>query len=236
MTTATAPVPVIRTSIGKKVLVALSGLFFIGFVFMHMIGNLKFFLGPEELDRYAEGLRDLLVPLFPRSLILWLLRGALSIGFVTHVGLTIQLARQSRASRETRYAVTKPTDSNAASRTMRWGGLTLFLFVFFHLAHFTWGWIHPDYTFVRGAVYDNVYGSFHGSWRFPLFAIYFAAMSALALHIYHGTWSSLQTLGVMNRRYDPWIRKLALGLSGIIFVGFLSVPVAVLFGAHPYAS
>lgn len=229
-----APAPVIRTSIGKKILVAVSGLLFVGFVFSHMLGNLKFFLGEGEFNGYAEGLRDLLTPLLPRSFFLWGLRSVLFVGLVVHVLLTIQLARQSRAGRESRYAVTKATDSTAASRTMRWGGLAIFAFLFFHLAHFTWGWIHPQYTFVRGAVYENFYASFRGGWGVVFVTLYALSMIAVALHVYHGTWSSMQTLGVMNRRFDKTIRRAATGLAIVIFVGFLSAPVAVLLGAQPY--
>src|SRR5947209_6498302 len=141
--TATAKEPAaIRTTIGMKMLVAASGILFIGFVFAHMIGNLKIFLGSGPINRYGEWLHDMGEPAFPRSTILWALRTLLFVGLVLHVGLTIYLARRSRAARATRYVHPGVVDANWASRTMRWGGLVIFLFVVFHLADFTWG-VHP---------------------------------------------------------------------------------------------
>jgi succinate dehydrogenase / fumarate reductase cytochrome b subunit len=213
----------IRTSVGKKMLVAASGILFIGFVLAHMVGNLKVFLGPEPINRYGEWLRDLGEPAFPRSTILWALRAVLFVGLCLHVGLTIQLARQSRSARQHRYAHPGVVQANYASRTMRWGGLVIFLFVIFHLMDFTWG-VHPD--FIRGDVYHNVVNGFR---RIPVTIVYLIAMGALGMHLYHGTWSVFQTLGVNRKRWDKGIRALALALALLIPIGYAAVPVAVVF-------
>ena len=213
----------LRTTVGKKVLVALSGILFIGFVFAHMVGNLKVFLGREAIDHYGEWLRDLGEPALPRSTVLWLMRSALFAGLVVHVGLTIHLARRSRAARPVRYAHTDTVDANYASRTMRWGGAVIFAFLVFHLMDFTWG-VHPD--FIRGGVYHNVVNGFQ---RVPVTIVYLVAMAALGMHLYHGTWSTFQTLGVNRARWDRLIRLLALGLALVIPIGFAAVPVAVMF-------
>ena len=213
----------IRTTVGKKVLVAVSGILFIGFVFAHMIGNLKIFLGRTAINRYGEWLRDMGEPAFPRSFILWALRSVLFVGLLVHVGLTIHLARKSRAARESRYVHPGVVDANYASRTMRWGGLVIFLFLIFHLADFTWG-VHPH--FIRGDVYHNTVNGFRRIW---VTIIYLFAMVALGMHLYHGTWSTFQTLGVNRKRWDTGIRGLALGLAVIIPLGFAAVPLAVVF-------
>ncbi|MDQ1402555.1 MAG: succinate dehydrogenase / fumarate reductase, cytochrome b subunit [Actinomycetota bacterium] len=225
MTTTIERAPrIYETSIGKKILVAVTGLVFLGFVFAHMVGNLKIFLGPTQVNKYGEFLRDMGEPIFPRSFLLWGLRLVLFVCLVLHVSLTIQLARRSRASRTTRYVHTDVVQASYASRTMRWGGLAIFLFLIFHLADFTWG-IHPHY--VRGDIYANTVSGFE---RPAVVILYLMAMGALALHIYHGTWSTCQTLGIKRARWDPVIRRTATALAVIIAGGFSAVPLAVAFG------
>jgi len=227
MTTTLAP-PLYRTSIGKKVLMAGSGVLLLGFVIFHMLGNLKVYLGETEINRYGEGLRTLGEPIFPRTLLLWLVRSVLIAAFAVHIVTAIQLARQSRAARQTRYVHPDTVQADYAARTMRWGGLTIALFLVFHLAHLTWGWIHPGYTYVRGDVYDNLVQGFNIWW---ITAIYIFAMIALGLHIYHGTWSIFQTFGVNSRRWDRFIRRSAATVATFVVVGNVSIPVAVLAGA-----
>jgi succinate dehydrogenase / fumarate reductase cytochrome b subunit len=111
---------------------------------------------------------------------------------------------------------------------MRWGGLTIFLFLVFHLLNFTWGTIHPGYTYVRGNPYSNIVGNFNVWW---MVVIYLVALAALSLHIYHATWSIFQTFGVNSRRWDLAIRRLATGSSLIIGLGFASIPIGVIAGA-----
>jgi succinate dehydrogenase / fumarate reductase cytochrome b subunit len=213
----------IQTTIGKKIIVAVTGILFIGFVVAHMVGNLHAFQGPRQLDHYAEWLRSMGEPAVPRGLILWLLRGILFVGVCLHVGLTIQLAMKSRSARETRYVHPGVVQASYASRTMRWGGVVILAFVIFHLMDFTWG-VHPDY--IRGAVYHNVVVGFR---RIPVTIAYLIALVALGMHLYHGTWSTFQTLGVRRAQWDKKIRALALTLALVIPIGYAAVPVAVVF-------
>lgn len=221
--TTSTPARRTRTSIGKKQLVAASGILGLAFVFAHMIGNLKAFLGPSQINRYGEFLRDMGEPLFPRSFLLWTLRLTLIAGVTLHIFFTVQLALQSRAARPVRYVKTANVDADPASKTMRWGGLMIVLFLVFHLMDFTWG-VHPD--FVRGDVYHNMVTGFT---RVPVFIVYLFAMIALGLHIYHGTWSVTQTLGVNRARWDRTIRRFATTAAVVIAGGFMLTPIGVLF-------
>ena len=228
MTATLTPAPLYKTSIGRKVLMAVSGVILLGFIVFHMLGNLKVFLGAKEYNSYADGLRTIGGPIFPRTYLLWITRGVLYAAFVVHVTFAILTARQSRAARRVRYAKPDTVQADVAAKTMRWGGVAILLFLIFHLAHFTWGWLHPGYTFIRGDVYHNVVQGFDVGW---ISAIYIAAMIALGLHIYHGTWSVCQTFGINNRRWDRGIRQIATALAAIVVIGNVSMPVAVLAGA-----
>jgi succinate dehydrogenase / fumarate reductase cytochrome b subunit len=228
MTTTVEAPPLYRTSIGKKMLMAGSGLVILLWLIGHMLGNLKVWLNQREFDSYAEFLRRMGEPIVPHTVLLWAIRIVLSVAFVVHVYLAIALSLQNRRARQVRYAHPGHVQADVPALTMRWGGLALALFVVFHLANFTWGWIHPGYRFVRGAVYHNVVGNFDQWW---LVVVYGAAMVALALHIYHGTWSMFQTFGANSRRWDHLIRRCASTLAVVMFVGFMSVPIGVLVGA-----
>jgi succinate dehydrogenase / fumarate reductase cytochrome b subunit len=213
-----------RTSVGKKVAVATTGIIGVGFVFAHMVGNLKVFLGPHAINTYGEGLRTMGEPYFPRSFVLWCLRLVLIAAVVIHVVLTVQLARQSRRARPVRYEYTKAVRKSPAARTMRWGALAIFLFIIFHLADLTWGTANPG--FVRGDVYRNLVATFDRPW---VTAIYLLAMFALGMHLYHGTWSVTQTLGINQARWDKAIRRGATALAVVIAGGFALVPLGVVF-------
>jgi succinate dehydrogenase / fumarate reductase cytochrome b subunit len=228
MTTTLAAPPIYRTTIGKKVLMAGSGLVLVLFVISHMLGNLKIWLSGRELDQYSEFLRRIGEPIAPHTWVLWMVRIIVFSAFVVHVYLAIDLSLQSRRARQHRYAHPDHVQANPASVTMRWGGLALALFVVFHLANFTWGWIHPGYTYIRGGVNNNVVGNFNQWW---MVVIYVAAMVALCLHLYHGTWSMFQTWGVNNRRWDLVIRRTATVVALVVFLGYISVPLGVLTGA-----
>jgi succinate dehydrogenase / fumarate reductase cytochrome b subunit len=227
-TTKTEIPPLWQTSIGKKMLMAGSGLFILLWLMGHMIGNLKIWLSESEIDNYAAFLRRMGEPIFPHSVLLWLIRALLTVAFVVHVYLAIDLSVRNRRARQVRYAHPEHVQADIPAVTMRWGGLELGLFVIFHLANFTWGTIHPGYRFVRGAVYHNVVGNFDQWW---LVVIYVAALVALALHIYHGTWSIFQTFGANSRRWDRLIRRSSAIVAIVMFVGFASVPIGVLVGA-----
>jgi succinate dehydrogenase / fumarate reductase cytochrome b subunit len=215
--------PLYKTTIGKKVLVAVTGIIGIGFVLAHMLGNLHAFQGPNQINSYAEQLRNIGEPLVPRSLLLWLLRITIIVAVIVHVTVTAQLALRSRASRQARYSDTDIVQASYASRTMRWGGAAILAFLVFHLMDFTWG-VHPQY--VRGDVYHNLVVGFR---RWPVVVVYMVAMLCLGMHLYHGTWSTFQTLGIIRARWRPFIRRLALTLALVISVGYSVVPLGVAF-------
>jgi succinate dehydrogenase cytochrome b subunit len=214
------------SAVGKKWVMALSGIALMGYVLVHMIGNLHLYEGPEQINSYAEALRDLGGDLTPRSAVLWVLRIGLAGAFFIHIHAAYSLTRINMKARPQRYKSKRDyVAANYASRTMRWTGVLLAAFVVFHLADLTWGWIGPDY--IRGDAYNNVVESLGN----PLFALaYMVAMAALAVHLFHGAWSMFQSLGLNNPRYNSWRRGFAFGFATIILVGNMSFPIAVSWG------
>ncbi len=229
MTTTAAPPARTRlpglfsTTVGKKLLVAVTGVGWIGFVFVHMVGNLKLFLGAEghgdrrpALNVYGEWLRELGTPALPRTMLLWFLRFGLLTMFVVHVVLVAGLAWRNRAARPTRYRKTAHVQANPASLMMKWGGVTIGAFLVFHLAQLTWG-VSPDIEFRRGEPYSNLTQAFyHRPW---MGAVYLVAMVALAGHLYHGIYSTAQTLGVNRARSEHLVRRFATGTAAVIVGG-----------------
>ncbi len=219
-----------RSSVGKKVAMAVSGLILFGFVVGHMLGNLKAFeshdgVGPHPLDAYAEFLREVGYPLIPEYGLLWGFRIVLLAAVGIHIVAAVQLWRQSRSARGKGYRKETSQVFSYASRTMRWGGVIVAAFVVYHLLHFTTGHAHPEFEY--GNVYDNLVIGFQN----PLVAgFYLVAVGALCLHLYHGLWSIFSTLGVQNPRVDRIRRPLAAVLSIGLFVGYAVVPLAVLAG------
>lgn len=226
-----AIVDLYKSSVGKKWVMALTGIALMGFVFFHMVGNLKMYLGREDFDHYAEFLRELLVPILPRTYVLWGMRLGLIGAFALHIhaayGLTVMnhKARTVKYQSERDYVV-----ANFASRTMRWTGIIVGLFLLWHLADLTWGTVTAvgtDGEFVRGHAYDNVVLSLD---RIPVAALYVVANIALGIHLFHGTWSLFQSIGWNNPRFNQWRKGLAAGLATIVVVGNVSFPIAVLAG------
>jgi succinate dehydrogenase / fumarate reductase cytochrome b subunit len=221
------PVEFYRSAVGKKWVMAVTGILLMGYVFFHMLGNLKVYLGPEDLNHYGEWLRDLLVPFLPRTVTLWLLRIGLTVAFVFHIHAAYSLTIVNRRARAEGGYVS-PRDyqaATAASRSMRYTGVVILLFLIFHLADLTWGTANPDY--VRGDVYRNLVASLER----PLVSlIYIVANIALGLHLFHGAWSLFQSLGLNNPRWNSWRRWFATGFAGVVMVGNLSIPIAVLTG------
>jgi succinate dehydrogenase / fumarate reductase cytochrome b subunit len=214
-----------RTTVGKKVLMAVTGFILLGFVIVHMIGNLKAFLGAEYFDTYAEELRALGAPFFGHEQALWVFRVVLLGSVLIHALFGIQLWLLSRKARPVGYEKTPHLETTPASRTMRWGGLLIAVYVVYHLLHFTTGNAHPD--FIPGAAYHNLVA---GLENLLAASAYVAAVFILCVHLYHGTWSGLQTLGLNHPRYNAWRRGIAVVLAIVLFVGFASVPVAVQLG------
>ncbi len=217
-----------RSSIGKKIIMAVTGLLGIGFVAFHMYGNLKVFGGPLYFNEYAEGLRELGHPLFGRTHLLLVARLGLVAIVALHVWSAVSLYRMAAKARPRGYAEKRIMRANYASLTIRYGGVVLLLFIIYHLAHFTWvvDPIAPG-AVEAGDAYNNVVTAFQ-FWPVTLF--YLVALAALGLHLYHGAWSMFQTLGISSRRVSPWLRGLAIALAVAIPVGFAAVPVSVLLG------
>lgn len=219
-----------RTTVGKKVMMAVSGLVLCGFVFVHMLGNLKMLASPDAtgryaMDVYAEFLRDFGYPLVPHEGVLWIARLVLLAAVGIHIVAAIQLTRASRAARPTGYAKEEDLSLSYASRTMRWGGAVLALFIVYHILHFTTGQAHG--SFVAGAVHANFVAAF----RSPVvYGVYALAQTALCLHLYHGVWSFFQTLGLNHPKYNHLRRPCAAGVALVVFVGFLTPPTLVLAG------
>jgi succinate dehydrogenase / fumarate reductase cytochrome b subunit len=219
------------TALGKKYVMAITGILLIGFVIAHAIGNLKMYLGPEEFNHYGEFLRELLVPILPRTVALWLMRIGLITAIVLHIHSAYGLTRINHEARAVKYQ--GPRDyqvANFASRTMRWTGIIVGLFLVFHLADLTWGWVTAagtDGTFVRGLPYENVVLSLGRWW---VAAIYIIGNIALGIHLFHGSWSMFQSLGLNNPRFNKWRRGLAVGIAAFVVVVNCSFPIAVLAG------
>ena len=224
--TAPWPISFYRTAVGKKVVMALTGIVGFGYVLAHMLGNLKIYLGESSLNHYAEWLRELGVPALPRGGFLWLGRAVLVVALILHVHAAWSLARISNAARPSGYAKQDYVAANYASRTMRWGGVIVLLFIIWHLLDLTGGQTNPD--FVRGEVYANVVASFE---RWPVAVFYIIANLALGLHLYHGLWSLFQTLGWTHTRFDPVRRKMAIAFALLVTAGNVSFPLAVMTGA-----
>jgi succinate dehydrogenase / fumarate reductase, cytochrome b subunit len=216
-----------RTTIGKKIIMAVTGLIGVGFLVLHMYGNLKAFLGPVYFNEYAEGLRAFGEPVMGHLHLLTIIRIVLLGAVVLHVWAAWSLTQQAWRARPARYAVTQRVQANYASITMRWGGLALFLFLLYHLAHFTWGVPVIHSNFVRGDAYHNLVVGFQS---IPVTLIYLAASVALGMHLYHGGWSMFQTLGLSNENTEKPLRALSLAVALVLTIGFIVVPLAVLAG------
>jgi succinate dehydrogenase / fumarate reductase cytochrome b subunit len=220
------PLEFYRSAVGKKWVMAVSGIVLMGYVLLHMIGNLKVYLGPAAINEYGEFLRDFGEPALPRSTVLWILRSALIAAFALHIHAAYALTKMNWKARAGGYESRRDyVVANYASRTMRWTGVIVGLFVLWHLADLTWGWVNPDY--VRGDVYHNMVESFSQ----PVVAgLYIVAMLALGLHLYHGAWSMFQSLGWNHPRFNRWRRWFAVAFAAVIVVGNLSFPIMVLAG------
>ena len=219
------------TSIGKKLVVAVTGLIMYGFIIGHMLGNLKAFGGASALDHYAEMLREIGASFLGNTTFLWFARVVLIVAVIAHVVTIIQLSRVNRKSRPTR-TVRRRNASTIAATWMAISGTLILVFIVVHLAQFTFGWIdiHASGTegFEYGAVYSNIWGAFN-VWWVALF--YVAMMAMVCMHVYHGAWSMCQTLGLDAPPRNQLIRAGAASVAVILFIGFCSVPVAMLTNA-----
>jgi succinate dehydrogenase / fumarate reductase cytochrome b subunit len=208
------------SSIGRKIVMAVTGLVFYAFVVGHMIGNLQIFLGPEAINHYGVFLRELL-----HGTAIWIARGTLLLALALHLWAATALTLGNWRARPLGYRRWRERESTYASRTMVWSGPLLAVFVVYHLAQLTWGNANPD--FIPGDVYHNEVVGFSNPYAS---AFYVLAMVALGLHMYHGFWSMLQTLGLGPARL-PWLRKgLSFALAAVVVLANVSIPIAVLVG------
>jgi succinate dehydrogenase / fumarate reductase cytochrome b subunit len=208
--------------VGKKYAMALSGAVLMLFVFVHMVGNLKLYLGPAAMNAYARWLRDVGEPAVPYEALLDAVNVVLVAAVAVHLGSAVSLTRINRRARPEAYRSGRDyLAASFASRTIRWTGLIVGAFVVFHLLDLTWGSANP--SFRSGDPFHNVVVSFQ---RWPVAAVYVGANLALGLHLYHGAWSLFQSMGWTPR----WRRWFATGFAVVVAVGNVSFPIAVLAG------
>ena len=206
------------STVGKKAVMAVSGCILFLFVLVHLAGNLQIYEGPEKLNDYSRFLHSM-------PGLLWGARITLMVMVVLHIWSSIQLAIRNNAARPTGYIKKKAAGSTYASRTMYWSGPIILAFVIYHLLDFTFGTVNPN--FQEGNVYSNVVASF----QLPLVsAFYILAMLLLCMHLYHGLWSMIQSLGFPQAGYTPVLKRAAAVLAILIAAGNISIPVSVLAG------
>lgn len=203
-----------QTTIGKKVVMAVSGAIIVGFVVGHFLGNLNLYLGPEALNGYAAKLHSM-------PALVWGTRGLLVFAFGAHIGSAYQLWRRNASARGSHYKRRKDLATDYAARTMYWTGPILLLYLIYHLLEFTILPAHP------GDVYRNVVEAFQNPW---ISAFYIAGNLALGLHLFHGIFSAFQSIGANHPRYNSYRRDLAIAVSAVITLGNLSFPISVLTG------
>ncbi|WP_460786502.1 succinate dehydrogenase cytochrome b subunit [Nocardioides maradonensis] len=217
----------VRTTIALKFLMAASGVLFIGFVLVHMYGNLKAFSGHEAFNEYADHLRVLGTPMLPREGFLWVMRVVLILALVVHVGTGMALWRRAAKARPVKYVVKKHTGAIPAARIMRIAGVWILGFLIWHLINFTIGKVNP----AGGATndpYNLLVDDFKTWWNT---VIYLISMAFLGAHIHHGTWSAMQTLGwTGSAQSRTRARTFALVVAIVIAGGFSLVPLGVVFG------
>ena len=206
------------STVGKKIVMAVTGAIGVGYLIGHVAGNLLVFRGPAKIDAYAAFLKS-------NPGLLWTARAILLLAVILHIIAAFQLARMSQKSRPVAYKRWRAVGSDFASRTMRWTGPIIGIFIVYHLLHFTTGTIHPDFR--EGQVYHNV---ITGLRVWYISAFYIVAMLALLAHLYHGAWSMFQSLGLNHPKYNPLVRVLATIVTVVVVIGFISIPVTVLLG------
>jgi len=220
-----------QTSVGKKVVMAVTGFIFFGFVVVHMLGNLQIFLGPEKLNTYAAFLQGL-------GSLLWVFRSVIIISVIWHIWSATEVTLQSWAARPEGYTVSRYRETTYAARTLRIGGPAIGLFIIYHLLHLTTGHLHTNgpgfeatFTLANGETVVNVYNNIiYGFQIWWISAVYIATMSLVSLHFYHGLWSMLQTIGVNHPKWNKYRRAFALLFALFVAGAGISIPAAVLLG------
>ncbi len=212
------------STVGKKTVMAVTGVIMLLYLLVHMLGNLKIFFGPADLNGYATWLRTIGEPFLHYAWFLWIVRVVLTASVVLHGVTAYQLSRRDRAARPVGY-VHRRRRASYATRTMRWGGIILALFIVWHILDLTTLTVNPRAE--AGHPYQNIVADFH-NWYADV--IYVVAMLALGLHVRHGVWSAAQTLGANSPRRDRGLKVAANALALILTAGFIAVPVSVMTG------
>jgi succinate dehydrogenase / fumarate reductase cytochrome b subunit len=217
------------TAVGKKYVMAITGIIGMLFIAGHMVGNLKLYLGGDHLDLYGEWLRTIGEPALPRTVFLWMLRSTLIVAVVLHIHSAWSLTRMNHAA-DRKYATKRDFVAAVfASRTVRWTGILVGLFIVFHLADLTWGTANGD--FVRGAVRHNMVHSFR---RPPVAITYIVANLALGVHLWHGAWSLFQSMGWNNPHINRARSLFAWAFASVIVLGNISFPLLIVTHAVTY--
>lgn len=207
-----------EATIGKKAVMAATGVVLFGYIVGHLLGNLQVFLGREVINAYGAFLHN-------SPGLLWGTRVVLLVSVALHIAAATQLTLLKKKARPIAYRVKGSAGSDYAARTMIWSGIIILAFVVYHLLHLTFGSVHP--SFVEGEVYDNLIAGFR---VVPTAIAYVVAVSLLGMHLYHGLWSMFQSIGVNHPRVTPKLRRIAAGTAIVIALGYISIPVAILTG------
>ena len=214
------PTGLLLTSVGQKVVMAVTGAIMVGFVLVHFLGNALIFAGPEAINSYSELLHN-------SHGLIWVARAILLLSVVSHVGAALSLFAKNSSARQRRYQVKRDLATNYAARTMVVSGPILLGFIVFHLAHLTFGFTPGPYEHSSTDVYANLVRGFSIPW---VTGLYVVSMLALGLHLFHGTWSMFQSLGINHSAYNKRIMRAALGITALVTVGNISIALSVLFG------
>ncbi|WP_369136807.1 succinate dehydrogenase cytochrome b subunit [Modestobacter versicolor] len=212
-------------SVVKKAVMAVSGIIMILYLIAHMVGNLHAFQGAEEFNEYSHWIRTIGEPAVPEETLLWIIRLVLVVSVVAHFWAAISLWRQARRARPVAYVTKKRVQQSFASRTVRWGGVIIALFIIWHILDLTFGAVNPAGS--DATPYDRLVASFQ---NIPITLFYVLALVLLGLHLRHGVFAATQTLGQTNKRRERAVNGIAYAVSGVITVGFLIVPLSIAFG------
>lgn len=215
-----------HTTVALKMIMAVSGLLLVGFLLVHMYGNTKAFISKEAFDTYAEHLRELGEPILPHEGGLWIFRFVLLAAILGHIYSAVALWQRGAKARGGGYKVRAKGTSPYLTHIMRWGGVTLALFIVFHILQFTTSTIKVDGTYYESP-YERMVAGFQPPW---VVAFYVLALAFLCMHIWHGVWSALQTLGTVSDKSRATVKTVASVIAVVLFIGFASVPVAAMTG------
>ncbi|WP_075906689.1 succinate dehydrogenase cytochrome b subunit [Actinomadura sp. CNU-125] len=217
-----------RSTVGKKAVMAVTGGILVLFLIAHMVGNLKIFFGAEDFNHYAHWLRTIGEPAVPYRTVLTILEVVLLVAVVLHMWSAVSLARRARAARPVKYESKKKSHAQGyATHTMRYGGVIIAIYVVWHLLDLTFFVVNP--LGANDTPYDRMVADFDPS-RWYITVWYVVAVLLVGLHLHHGIWSAFQTLGLRTPRSHNLLRGLAIAVSAVVTVGFVSVPVSIAFG------